>query len=286
MTRPRLLRFAAIAALAAGGLAWMNSFAPLQWPSVLAYAGIVVFLFGALLFLVPPAWSGFSRRSHALLAGVVAGAALFGAAGYWPVHTRTVASPSSRLDALMPTYDFQERHELAIDAPAERVRAAVNQVSFADIPLMQTLGRIRAIAMGHVRAPSGAQGVAPAVPIVAMIQNPRSGFFPLVDTPREFVFGLAGQPWNNAGVRLTPEEFLIWAPPETVKIAANFLIEDIGSGRSKVVTETRILASDASARRKMAKYWALIYPGSGLIRRGLLDAVRERATQNPPLLNP
>ncbi len=286
MTRPRLLRVVAIAALAVGGLTWMNSVAPLQWPSVLAYSGIVVFLLGFLLALVPPAWSGFSRRSHAMFAGVAAGVALFAAAWFWPVHTRSVASPVTRLDAFMPTYDFEERHELTINAPAERVRAALNQVSFADIPLMQTLGRIRAIAMGQLRAPSGAQGVAPMIPIVEMIRNPRSGFFPLDDTPREFVFGLAGQPWNNAGVRLSPEQFLTWAPPETVKIAANFRIEDAGNGRSRVVTETRILASDASARRKMAKYWALIYPGSGLIRRGLLDAVRDRAAQSAPLLNP
>ena len=286
MTRLRFLRVVAIAALAAGGLTWMNSVAPLQWHSVLAYSGIVVFLLGVLLVLVPPAWSGFSRRSYALLAGVVAGAALFAAGWYWPVHTRTVAQPSSRLDAFMPTYDFAERHELTIDAPAGRVRATVNQVSFSDIPLMQTLGRIRSVAMGHLRAPSGAQGIAPTVPIVAMIQDPRSGFFPLEDTPLEFVFGLAGQPWNNAGVRLTPEQFLTWAPPETVKIAANFLIEDAGSGHSRVITESRILASDATARRKMAKYWALIYPGSGLIRRGLLDAIRNRAAQTPPLLNP
>jgi hypothetical protein len=286
MTRPRFLRVVAIAALAVGGLTWMNSVAPLRWPSVLAYSGIVVFLLGALSVVARPAWSGFSRRPHALLAGVAAGAALFASGWFWPVYTRTVGSPVSRLDAFMPTYDFQERHELTIDAPAERVRAALNQVSFADIPLMQTLGRVRAIAMGRVRVPPVAQGAAPAIPIVEMIRNPRSGFFLLDDTLREFVFGLAGQPWNNAGVRLTPEQFLTWAPPETVKIAANFLIEDADNGRSRVVTETRILASDAPARRKMAKYWALIYPGSGLIRRGLLEAVRDRAIQSGTLLNP
>ncbi|MDR3698158.1 MAG: hypothetical protein P4L56_00900 [Candidatus Sulfopaludibacter sp.] len=279
MTRPLFLRAAAVATLAVGGLTWMNSVAPIQWPSVLAYSGIVVFLLGALSVLAPPAWSGFSRRIHGLLAGVVLGAALFGAPWFWPVHPRTIASPASRLDVFLPTYDFQERHELTIDAPAERVREALNQVSFADIPLMQTLGRIRALAMGHVRVLSEAKGASPAIPIVAMIQDPRSGFFPLDDTPREFVFGLAGQPWNNAGVRLTPAEFLLWAPPETVKIAANFLIQDAGSGRSRVITETRILASDASARGKMTKYWALIYPGSGLIRRGLLEAVRDRAAR-------
>ena len=38
----------------------------------------------------------------------------------------------------------------------------------------------------------------------------------------------------------------------------------------------RVVASDAAARRKMARYWALIYPGSGLVRHSLLEAVRER----------
>jgi hypothetical protein len=106
----------------------------------------------------------------------------------------------------MPTYDFHERHEITIHAPVDRVRAAFDRISFADIGVMQTLGKIRAIAMGQFRAPT-AQGAAPALPIVEMIRNPHSGFFPLEDAPGEFVFGLAGQPWNNRGVRLKPDEF-------------------------------------------------------------------------------
>jgi hypothetical protein len=62
-----------------------------------------------------------------------------------------------------------------------------------------------------------------------------------------------------------------------VKIAANFRIEDIGGGRTRVVTETRVVANDDAAHRKMARYWALIYPGSGMIRRSLLAAIRDHA---------
>jgi len=138
-------------------------------------------------------------------------------------------------------------------------------------------GAIRGIAMGHLRAARGAQPASPALPMVRMIESRRTNFFPLDDTPREFVFGLAGQPWNNVGVRLKAEDFGSWAPPDNVKIAANFLIEDAGNGRSRVITETRVAATDESARGKMARYWALIYPGSGMIRRSLLSAIRERA---------
>ena len=277
MSRPQILRAALVAVVAAGGLALMGSFGALQWPSVLAYSGLVVAPFGLLAALAPPRWLGFSRRWHGPLVGILAGGALFSAGWLWPVGSFTTPSPATRLDAFMPAYNFHERHEITIQAPPERVREALDRVSFADIGVIRTLGAIRAIAMGHVRAARQARGASPAMPMIETIESPRSGFFPLDDAPREFVFGMAGQPWNNVGVRLTPEAFRSWAAPDSVKIAANFLIEDAGNGRSRVITETRIAASDRSARGRMARYWALIYPGSGMIRRSLLRAIRERA---------
>jgi hypothetical protein len=138
---------------------------------------------------------------------------------------------------------------------------------------MQTLGKIRAVAL---RRPM-TQGSALRIPIVQIMHSPRSGFFPLADTPREFVFGLAGKPWSNEAVRLEAAGFRRWSTPGNIKVAANFLIQDLGNGTSRVITETRVQATDEAARHKMAKYWALIYPGSGMIRRSLLEAVRERS---------
>lgn len=250
----------------------MRSFGAFYPPSVLVYSGIVAFLGGLLSVLAPPRWLGFSRRYQGPLTGVLAGVALFGAGWLWPVPTFTTPAPATRLDAFMPVYHFEERHEILIDAPVERVRAALDQVSFADIGVMKTLGRIRNAFVGGGRAVA-----APVKPIVATVQDSRSGFFLLDDTPREFVFGLAGQPWNNAAVRLAPAEFRTWSQAEQIKVAASFRIEDAGTGRTRVITETRIAASDPRASSKMAKYWALVYPGSGLVRRSLLKAVRARA---------
>jgi hypothetical protein len=276
MRRSQWLRATLVAVAATGGLAFLNYIAPLQWPSALAYSGLVVMLAGVLAVFAPLSWTGFSRRWCGLLAGFAIGAVLFAAGWFWPTGSYTTAAPATRLDAFMPAYNFYERHEILVQASPALVREELNRLSFADIGVMKTLGAIRGAAMG-IRSRGTAQVILPAVPFVEMTRNPRSGFFPLDDTPAEFVFGLAGRPWDNAGVRLTPGEFKTWAPPGNVKIAANFRIEDAGGGRSRVITETRIAATDEAACRKMARYWALIYPGSGMVRRSLLKIIRDRA---------
>ena len=277
MSHPKLARAAVAAAVAAGGLLLMNHLAPLQWPSTLVYSGLVLVVSGLLSVCVPPRWLGFTRRTHGLMVGVAAGATCLAAGWMWPVGAYTTPVVESRLDAVMPEYNFSERHKVTIEAPPERVRAALDQLSFADIPVLATLGKIRGAAMGHSTPRSGKQAAVPATPIVEIVKNPRAGFFPLDDSPREFVFGLAGQPWNNVSVRLRPEEFRTWAAEGNVKVAANFRIEDAGPGRSRVITETRIAAAGGAARRKMARYWAFIYPGSGWTRLGMLEALRQRA---------
>jgi hypothetical protein len=275
MNRAQWIRAVLAVVLAIAGIAAMRSFGALQLPSLLMYSGIVLLGFGAITFLIPTRWSGFRRRVHGLAVGFVAGAVLIGAGWFWPAHAH-FAGDGPGIDAFLPNYDFHERHEILVHAPAQRVREVFDRISFADIGVMQTLGRIRAVAMGQFRNPP-AQGASPAIPIVEMMQNPRSGFFPLYDSPGEFVFGLAGQPWSNRGVRLQPDQFRDWAPRGNVKIAANFRMEAAGPNLTRVITETRISATDAAARRKMARYWALIYPGSGMIRHSLLRAIRDRA---------
>ncbi|WP_433167149.1 hypothetical protein [Kribbella sp. CA-247076] len=47
-----------------------------------------------------------------------------------------------------------------------------------------------------------------------------------------------------------------------------------------LVTETRVIASDARSRRRFALYWLLIRAGSGVIRRVWLHAISSRAHAN------
>jgi len=66
-------------------------------------------------------------------------------------------------------------------------------------------------------------------------------------------------------------------PPRFAKTAMNFLVEEEEGGWCRLATETRVLGTDDGARRRFAVYWRVIYPGSALIRRMWLRAVKERA---------
>ena len=93
----------------------------------------------------------------------------------------------------------------------------------------------------------------------------------------EIVMGGGGNvPARRALGAHTLQEFADVRDPGTVKMAFNFFADDAGDGWSNVTTETRVLAiGDVS--RGMARYWRLIVPGSGLLRRQWLEAVRVRA---------
>jgi hypothetical protein len=266
MMTPSILLRVAVALLAGGGgLLLLNSFGSLQLPTVLVYSGITIALAGFLRLI----WK---RRPDAFLAGAV----LVLAGLFWPAGTHR-ASGTGRLDVLLPNYHFHEFHDVRVHATPDRAMEAVRQVTFAELGVMKTLGRIRNIAMGKFST----DAPLPTQPILGLISARRTGFFPLADNEREYIFGMAGQPWNNAArpVHLQPEEFVAWMPPGQVKIASNVRVEDAGNGWSRVVTETRVLATDEGARRTMARYWRLIYPGSGMIRQSMLTAIKARAEQ-------
>ena len=57
----------------------------------------------------------------------------------------------------------------------------------------------------------------------------------------------------------------------------NFLVTPAGPGNSTISTETRVYADDAAAIHRFAIYWRLIHPGSDIIRRMWLRAIKERA---------
>jgi len=64
--------------------------------------------------------------------------------------------------------------------------------------------------------------------------------------------------------------------PGYAKATMNFLITESESG-CVVTTETRVHATDARSRRRFGMYWLAIYPGSALIRRMWLRAIKRRA---------
>ena len=57
----------------------------------------------------------------------------------------------------------------------------------------------------------------------------------------------------------------------------NFLVAPDAHGGSTISTETRIYANSEAALRRFAIYWRVIHPGSDIIRRMWLRAIKQRA---------
>lgn len=66
-------------------------------------------------------------------------------------------------------------------------------------------------------------------------------------------------------------------PPGFVLATMNFVVQPNNFGGSTVSTETRIHANSAPTLREFGVYWRLIHPGSDIIRRMWLRAIKQRA---------
>jgi hypothetical protein len=62
-----------------------------------------------------------------------------------------------------------------------------------------------------------------------------------------------------------------------VKIAWTLRADPEGDSASTFRTETRVLATDADARRRFRRYWAYLSPGIILIRMSMLGPLKREA---------
>jgi hypothetical protein len=181
---------------------------------------------------------------------------------------------TSRLDAFLPEWHFHEVHERTMAATPARVMQAIRGVTPGEVRFFRLLLALRGF--GRTLDPDG---TAAQRPILAGAL--KRGFLMLAEEPdRELVLGTVGQFWRIAGTRAAvagPPEFLAFDRPGHAKAGINFLLQATADGRTSVSTETRILALDASAKRRFGAYWTVIRPGSALIRRSWLAAIEARA---------
>ena len=106
----------------------------------------------------------------------------------------------------------------------------------------------------------------------------RTGFVALADDrPREVVIGTVVIAPPGTRATLTPESFRKDFEQGVAMAAMNFLVVADGPDASFVSTETRVFANNDASLRKFAAYWRVIYPGSSIIRRMWLRAIKRRA---------
>ncbi|NUT41815.1 MAG: hypothetical protein HOV86_17710 [Thermoactinospora sp.] len=164
--------------------------------------------------------------------------------------------------------DAAERHSIVIDAPPERVWAALKSFSARDLKIVKPLFVLRGLAAlvrhGHLQ------------------RDLPAAFVPLTEIPgKELTSGIVGQWWKLGAARnvaiADAAAFEAFAEPGYAKGVFGFTLE-AHAGRTKLTTETTVTATSPDARRAFLRYWRVIRPGSGLIRVMMLRRVKAIAS--------
>lgn len=180
------------------------------------------------------------------------------------------------IDEALPRFDICERHEIPVHAAPDVVYAAIKSVTARDVRLLTPLEVLRVLPGLLVRRrPFRPTSSAP------LIEEFTDGVVPLGERAgKEIVAGAIGRywlVWGNQPARIrTREEFLAFSEPGYTKAVVAFSVCAEATG-CRVTTETRVAGTSPEATRAFRRYWLLIRPASGAIRRSWLAAIRRRA---------
>jgi hypothetical protein len=187
------------------------------------------------------------------------------------------------LDGYLPDYHFSEFHSTVVQASPDCVYRSLKELTASDLsPLVSWLLAIRSLP-GRLIGKEEPQLV-DEQPFLDQLFS--GGFVFLAETmDREIAFGLVGKFWKLSGGDGPPlvdaQEFLAFDDPDSAKVVANLCVdENQANGGVRLSTETRIYVPHPAARKKFGFYWRLIYPGSALIRRLWLRAIKRRAERS------
>ena len=198
------------------------------------------------------------------------------------------------LDDLMPEYDVVERHQTLVHAPPDAVYAALRDTDLSSGWITSTLLTARALpaafmsilvsprrALVKLRESRARRGVTGGRRgALRLADYERAGFHVVAEhAPEELVIGVLGKFWTlrgGASGMVTVDDFRR-RPPRGYALAGwNFTIAPRPDGVAELATETRVRCAP-DARIKFRAYWLLVRPGSGLIRRAMLRAIRREA---------
>lgn len=187
------------------------------------------------------------------------------------------------IDDFLPAYDVRERHHIRVQASPTAVYHAILGADLGDSTLVHALLFLRALPSALGRGVDGVRALAhrQRAPVTLATMESK-GFHILAErAPDEMVIGIEGKFWLPSGAACTADRESFTAPvaPGMARGVWDFRVIPMPDDEVELTTETRVLCADAATRRRFLPYWALIRPGSGLIRHAMLRAIKASAEQ-------
>ena len=187
-------------------------------------------------------------------------------------------SPTGAIDRYLPDPEVSSRHAIWIDAAPGVVEEALRTADFSRIGIVRMLMAIRAVP-AVLRDPSGAwrrwRASRPAGSSRGLLGM---SFTVLADTPEQLLLGLQGRFWTPTGglVATDVKAFDHGPPPGMAQAVWSFHLEEVDGG-TRLTTETRVRTGDPASSRSFRRYWRVVGPFSGVMRRSILSFLRRTA---------
>jgi hypothetical protein len=188
-----------------------------------------------------------------------------------------VPRESSPVATFIPLFDVRDEQSIDVAAPSDLVFAVARHADLMAHPLVSAIFRVRGFVMGDRPRQRRATGlVAETLSLGWGVLHFRPG--------QAIVMGAIAQPWARDVTfsAVDPDRFAAFDAPDLVKIAWTLEVEP-HDGRTRLRTETRVVATDPEARRKFRRYWFLVSPGIRMIRWLILRSVKREAERQHPL---
>ena len=183
------------------------------------------------------------------------------------------------IDQFLPVYDESKSYETTVRASSEKVYSSLKQIDIHESRIIRGLFFLRGLPALFTAKNNSTKKK------LTFDDITHSGFLLLKEKPNEeIVIGVVGQFWKLTGnIRrdVMPEKFSEFYEPGFAKAAWNFQLKEDKDGETQLSTETRIQCFGDDSKKKFKRYWRLIGPFSGVIRKEILKIVKRSAEQEP-----
>lgn len=162
------------------------------------------------------------------------------------------------IDTFLPDYDFNERHSTRVRTDPDKAYVKMLGTRIATDWIMKILLRVRGISHQDERLTAFGKGV----------------FTKLGERPgEEIVFGIISNDGFFSSCRsCTVEEFMM-PDKDVIRSVINFRSDRIGN-EVMISTETRILCGNSKLKKSFSRYWFIVKPFSGLLRKRMLRQLK------------